>query len=663
MRLGILVRGLVFALDVESRVSAPAAVDMERKTQGQSRPSQSSNTRRKRPLALAACARCRRLKKRCDAARPVCGSCQHVRAPCHYETNDINESRFQAVKRHQQDAESFQQTVNESLVWLHSQGPETIVACLRRLKDVDVADATRELCSIVADRRAERISPRISVQNMPLASSLSLHESFDPKLSIQHPMVYPWSLDGGSRWEESTARALKIDPSSVPWPYLSDRPLLESGVRPDTYSNDLPSALGSYDERLRLLRIDYWTTVPVPSELAAQVLSTYLRVEHPIYSFFDPDLFLGDLIANEIQYCSPLLVNALLFWAGCTFRPVHPAISNYIEGFLETAQSLLLAEQNVNTGLNVAALMILALGSICDGKDGLGKKCMVAGVKMAEAMHLIGEQRYTVDQYVGLSPRMLSTLVHAAWGAFNFSTTLPAASSFRSVQLSQPLDLSTASTFPFFCDFWCIAHQVGSVYYNSTAPILQRVPLAFVQSKLHSLLQWAAELPRELGRRAGAFAVPVSLRSPSTRDDLRPLLPPAQGPDVVLPRLLRRHGGIPHDLVGPRAAVRRAHHPAPRQGRARAARLPALPRRLRGARAVASHDGRGAARLPGHGHLGGDPHRGAGAEVLRGAAARERARPGPAGDGVRGGSGSGRRGPCGGGRERAGAAVRRAAAV
>ena len=88
---------------------------------------------------------------------------------------------------------------------------------------------------------------------------------------------------------------------------------------------------------------------------------------------------------------------------------------------LEAAQRLLKGERNVNSGLNVAALMILALSTICCGKDDLAKGYMIAGIRMAEDLCLLGEGRMHAEQFGSLSDDALSMLSHNAWGAFNFS--------------------------------------------------------------------------------------------------------------------------------------------------------------------------------------------------------------------------------------------------
>lgn len=70
------------------------------------------------------------------------------------------------------------------------------------------------------------------------------------------------------------------------------------------------------DERLSALDITFWTNVPIPSELAARVISLYLETDHPLLGTFDPDQFVFDLVSHQPLSCSPLLVSALLFW-GC----------------------------------------------------------------------------------------------------------------------------------------------------------------------------------------------------------------------------------------------------------------------------------------------------------------------------------------------------------
>lgn len=66
------------------------------------------------------------------------------------------------------------------------------------------------------------------------------------------------------------------------------------------------------DERLHRLQIGYWTSVPISNDFAATVISSYLKVDHLFYAFFDADLFLQSLVNQETTFCGPFLVSSLL---------------------------------------------------------------------------------------------------------------------------------------------------------------------------------------------------------------------------------------------------------------------------------------------------------------------------------------------------------------
>ena len=69
------------------------------------------------------------------------------------------------------------------------------------------------------------------------------------------------------------------------------------------------------DPRLGSVNFSRWTSVPIEDGLAARCISLYLVTDHPLLGHFDPDLFISGLISERGEYCSSLLVNALLYWA------------------------------------------------------------------------------------------------------------------------------------------------------------------------------------------------------------------------------------------------------------------------------------------------------------------------------------------------------------
>lgn len=68
------------------------------------------------------------------------------------------------------------------------------------------------------------------------------------------------------------------------------------------------------DDRLKSVNFQNWTTVPITNELAANLISLYLEIDHPWCPLFDADLFLNDCIQGKTHFCSTLLMNALLGW-------------------------------------------------------------------------------------------------------------------------------------------------------------------------------------------------------------------------------------------------------------------------------------------------------------------------------------------------------------
>jgi hypothetical protein len=86
--------------------------------------------------------------------------------------------------------------------------------------------------------------------------------------------------------------------------------------------NHLPALPPTYcDARSAMLDMSMWTTVPLPSNLAAAAISLYLQTDHPLLRFFDAVVFLEDLLEGRSRYCSTLLVSSLLFWALVSHLP------------------------------------------------------------------------------------------------------------------------------------------------------------------------------------------------------------------------------------------------------------------------------------------------------------------------------------------------------
>jgi hypothetical protein len=84
-----------------------------------------------------------------------------------------------------------------------------------------------------------------------------------------------------------------------------------------------PSQVSSYcDDRLHQLSLEEWTEIPINNEFAASAISVYLEKEYRLLSLFDADLFLNGLLSGDQEFCSPILLAAVLAH-GCVSSTVY----------------------------------------------------------------------------------------------------------------------------------------------------------------------------------------------------------------------------------------------------------------------------------------------------------------------------------------------------
>ena len=91
----------------------------------------------------------------------------------------------------------------------------------------------------------------------------------------------------------------------------------KSTINPQTVMNKAPdnTRINLVDSRLMSVDFTQWTSVKIRHRHAAEAIMLFLELNQPWWAFFDTDLFLDDLSNGEHNFCSPLLVNALLAWA------------------------------------------------------------------------------------------------------------------------------------------------------------------------------------------------------------------------------------------------------------------------------------------------------------------------------------------------------------
>lgn len=223
----------------------------------------------------------------CDGIRPVCSSCNRATVSCHYETN-VDESRVQARRRQHGELQELRARINDSLEWLMTQSKQNIGLYIHQL--IGAENPADRLCELIAVERTTLASSQLSPVKSILGNSPLFQTQFDIEISSRAPFTYPW---------------LDVD-------YFRH----DSSQLLDSKQADYPRVTLSRDNS----NMRYWSAVPVSEDLAASLILQFLRVEHPIYGFIDADLFSQDLFARRLDFCSPLLVNAILFWSSVSVR-------------------------------------------------------------------------------------------------------------------------------------------------------------------------------------------------------------------------------------------------------------------------------------------------------------------------------------------------------
>lgn len=218
----------------------------------------------------------------CDGQRPSCSTCRVKGTECSYMSRD----KLIA-----------DETNTELLEKLRTLPEIESIELLRKLR---AAVKPTSLLSSVSDTKQQDPdqAPELPAPPSPRHQSPSIlaptASGIELELLTRYPIAYP------------TLSPVDLDIDSFLQPPLSD-----SGAREDSYC----------DDRLNLLDITKWSDVKIPNDLAARIMSFYLKIDHPLLGLFDADLFLRDLVKVQHNFCSSMLVNAVLAWASVSSDP------------------------------------------------------------------------------------------------------------------------------------------------------------------------------------------------------------------------------------------------------------------------------------------------------------------------------------------------------
>ncbi|KAK8057337.1 nitrate assimilation regulatory protein nirA [Apiospora saccharicola] len=511
-----------------------------------------------KPTPKVACETCRNRKTACDGKRPSCSKCTRKLLPCRYSTTG------ERLKQRVQDLQSSLDSHIELVNLLSSTSEENIVQVLRDLKaapeplayletvkgdldmqqqqqqqrrastDTSVTGSTHSLSRV--DREFDELTARYQIA-YPVLPPMQV-TSIDPRPRFAVPAFEPGA---GQRLLFDMGAARLSSPSTLLQAPLESTDFLGNltanlacRLRPSSRQIDSspwpePVTQSSYiDERLHHLKIDYWTSVPVSNSFAATAISAYLEIDHPCYGFFDVDLFLHDLVNLGITFCSPFLVSSILAQACYTCAAIDSRTLALGQAFLEEAERLYRAERMSDLLPNASALAIFSMVCTLQCREELASETQQLSRQMGQRMRLFGvvteESNWThfnnMPSYIKVSS------AQTAWGLYNWLSLRTLFYDSKAIEYPPILPIpgehhekrrDTMSNlewpehflpgwmgraFSSHCRLWVLAQEIAAVYFvNQQKPLIERVSLAFAESKYTKLLEWVATLGPELKRR------------------------------------------------------------------------------------------------------------------------------------------------------------------
>ncbi|KZM20236.1 uncharacterized protein EKO05_0003682 [Ascochyta rabiei] len=353
---------------------------------------------------------------------------------------------------------------------------------------------------------------QISEHASARAAIPSTESGIEFELVMLHPTAYP--------------ALTPLSSSSIASATLTREPALLSTIASSSNVSPLPLEPHTFcDPRLEYLSVKYWTRVPIDDRLAAQAVSHFVQVDHPVLGFFDADLFLRDLVEQRLNFCSSFLFSSVMSFACQSYGMIDQRTTLFAVAFMEEALKLWPAERSSDSTVTLAALNCLALATGWDGRSELGNHQLVADARaMATRMHRLDvpPTDELIAHFQQLHGDILRDRAHVAWGSYGWQSLR--ASFFAKPPIRYPPNLpipgdnldilaapaSSGSTnpspthldhiFAALSKFWVIVQEIFAVYnMQDDAPLVERVIPAFAEAKYQKLLAWADTLHTELG--------------------------------------------------------------------------------------------------------------------------------------------------------------------
>ncbi|KAK8011920.1 hypothetical protein PG989_000180 [Apiospora arundinis] len=279
------------------------------------------------------------------------------------------------------------------------------------------------------------------------------------------------------------------------------------------------------DARLRNLDISFWTNANISDEFGRRCISLYLTTDHPLFGFFDPHLFIGDLVEQQEGFCSRFLVNALLH-LGCNVQQMYcnydPSADRLVQFFLEEAEHLWEIEKEHDTLLTMAGAAMLSRAHMDQCQYHNGHLYAQEVTRIGVSLGLFGPDSLatTASNENSTSADHLARC-YAAWGGFNWNVhvslfyrqpgtkrpicppklSIPRGSKFMLHNADVPSVMDT--TFHTLCQFWQIIQRADWIRHTDLDDAADHIKRKLTEYYSHEIVAWVETLPLTSLRREG----------------------------------------------------------------------------------------------------------------------------------------------------------------
>lgn len=170
-----------------------------------------------------------------------------------------------------------------------------------------------------------------------------------------------------------------------------------------------------------------WTTVTDETQLLISILTTWSHYEYSYWRPLDRDAFLDDMANGRTNFCSELLVNALLA-TGCTTCPAVMDRSkpfsevSVMTAFYKEARRLWVQGKGSNSITRMQAGLCLYLFLGKHGRDKEGHEYLLEACQIGQSLGLFQPQspKSCPKPYNVVQEDWDRTWAITAWALFNF---------------------------------------------------------------------------------------------------------------------------------------------------------------------------------------------------------------------------------------------------